>query len=103
MANNSCCQIGYRVSAGSIFRDIKEIGRRCPLYFPCAHRCGSVAPTQSLEASVYRWYGCRGSMALRCIALIIACFSLSKAAWCLAVHYHSKSALNIAVRPAAAA
>ena len=73
------------------------------LYFPCAHRCASVARTQSFEASVYSWYGCQRSMALRCVALIIACFSLSKAAWCTAADSHSKSALNIAVRGAATA
>ena len=39
-------------------------------------------------------------MALRCVALIIACFSLSKGAWCTAVHSHLKSALNIAFRGA---
>ena len=33
-------------------------------------------------------------MALRCVALIIACFSLSKEAWCTAVHSHSKICLK---------
>ena len=80
MANNSCSRITYRVSAGCIFRDMKAIGRRCPLYFPCAHRCASVAPTQCFEVSVYRLYGCGGSTALRCVAFIIACFSLLKEA-----------------------
>ena len=80
MANRSCSRIGYGVLAGCIFRGMKAIGRRYPLYFPCAHRCASVAPTQSFEASMYKCYGCRGSMALRCVALIIACFSLSKEA-----------------------
>ena len=43
MANNSCSRIGYRVSAGCIFRDMKAIGQRCPLYFPCAHHNTTLA------------------------------------------------------------
>ena len=54
------------------FRDKEAMSRSCPLYFPCAHRCASTAPMQSFEASVYGWYSCPWSLALRCVALIIA-------------------------------
>ena len=103
MANSSCTRIGYRVPAGSFFRDIKAIGCRCPLYLPCDHGSASVAHTQSLETSVYRWYGCWASIALRSVALIIACYGSMKAVCCTAVYTHSKAALDIAVSGAATA
>ena len=68
MANNSCARIGYRVSAGCIFCNIKAIGQRCPLYFPCAHRCASVAPTQSLKSlrvQLIRLLGVHGTQMCR--------------------------------------
>ena len=71
MANSSCSPIGYRVSACCIFRDKKAIDGRCPLYFPCAHRCASVAPTQSFEASVESW----NMLSLLIALMILLCLS----------------------------
>ena len=83
--------------AGCIFRDRKATGRKWPLYFPRLHCCANVAPMQSFEASVYRWYGRFGTMALRCAAASMAFFKVSNAIWCIALHSHSKSFFNIAV------
>ncbi len=54
-ASSSLSNVLYRVSAGVIFREKKEMGFHTPLIF-----CWRMAPTATSEASVVRQVGASG-------------------------------------------